>query len=234
MREKWHGMGDSGGYWKTKTGYEGEHHEDLGDGRFLVYQMALDDFPDWADLDAVASATGRDAEEIREDLQSNSPSRRFGAFEDIGHYYGFENFDCDPLILTEKQLEKRLRGPTARQRYQHYSEKPGARSFRKRAEKLLERLDRGQLDRETLRNAPKPVQVLVDQMLEARGSAKVPFEARIQDEKVTLLAHREDSYEMERLVQEHFQDLANKEERTLFVTIVAPHARPWIVAVRPQ
>lgn len=226
-----------GAIWKDGKNVEAEVYQESDDGErpvILVYRFSLDDFPDWADLDDVARFGGQSRKDFERDLRDEDMRARYHAFYMIGQYHGFDNLDSQPLELTEKQLEKRLRGPSARQRYQQRGEKAGDRSWRKRAEKLLVRLDRGQLDNETLRRAPKQVQFLVDQMLEARGSGKVAFEARFAGETVKLFAHNADSYEMERVAREYFQDRANAEERSLFVTLVADHVRPWTIAVRPQ
>jgi len=85
------------------------------------------------------------------------------------------------------------------------------------------------------------VQVLVDEMLEARGSAKVPFEARARNmsgvafgPKEIIFAHSNDFYEVGERVREHFQSQANEEQRRLAVHVKRPGESDWIFGVSPS
>jgi hypothetical protein len=59
------------------------------------------------DLGSVASSAGTTKARLARDLTSADPLRRFWAYYAIGGHYGFDNFDSDPLDLSEKEFEKR-------------------------------------------------------------------------------------------------------------------------------
>lgn len=58
------------------------------------------------DLKGVASSVGSSVEELLEQLTSDNPSTRSGAYEAIGGYHGFMNFDQYPETWTEKKMDK--------------------------------------------------------------------------------------------------------------------------------
>lgn len=107
--------------------------------KFVVYRFPLERFkvvkrsgsnflvndawrPDWPhntasyepwflnDLDDVASSCGRTKADIIKDLVDADPMRRSRAHEDIGGYFGFDNFDHYPRVMTEKKMSAALRG----------------------------------------------------------------------------------------------------------------------------
>lgn len=74
--------------------------------------------PDWGppskyeewfvnDLKDVAQTCGTTVEEMVEELTSDDPVQRSIAYENIGRHHGFENFDSDPLRMSEAKLNKR-------------------------------------------------------------------------------------------------------------------------------
>lgn len=58
------------------------------------------------DLGNVASSVGRSVAEIVGDLCSDDPSRLAHAYEDIGGYHGFDNFDSSPEEWTEHEFSE--------------------------------------------------------------------------------------------------------------------------------
>lgn len=58
-------------------------------------------------LSGVAECTGISVEELIEAFCSDDPIARAFAYEQIGHYHGFENLDNYPLRLTREEAEKR-------------------------------------------------------------------------------------------------------------------------------
>jgi hypothetical protein len=66
------------------------------------------------DLKSVASSAGTTVAKLAKGLCGRNIMDRFNAYYDIGGHDGFDNFDSYPLTMTEKELEKRERGPTAR------------------------------------------------------------------------------------------------------------------------
>lgn len=58
------------------------------------------------DLESVARSVGRTAEEIVDDLCSDDPKRRAHAYDDIGGYHGFMNFDHDPERWSESEFKE--------------------------------------------------------------------------------------------------------------------------------
>jgi hypothetical protein len=69
----------------------------------------LKDYEEWfaSDLAAVAKSVGCDVLELANAFCSSSPQERAGAYEDVGNYHGFANFDSEPLEINEPQLDKR-------------------------------------------------------------------------------------------------------------------------------
>lgn len=58
------------------------------------------------DLKKVANSVGGSVEELIEQLASDNPSTRSGAYESIGGYHGFMNFDQYPETWSEKKMDK--------------------------------------------------------------------------------------------------------------------------------
>lgn len=58
-------------------------------------------------LDAVASYIGSDEEALIEALISDDPKQRAWAYESIGSYHGFMNFDSYPRTWSEEEMDKR-------------------------------------------------------------------------------------------------------------------------------
>lgn len=115
---------------------EMEIADEYGDGKFIVYRIVLDklklvksedktylvpegydksyphpvsEYVEWFDKDLgdIARSSGTSKRELIDALTSSSAKDRAMAYEAIGRYNGFENFDSDPLIITEEQLNKR-------------------------------------------------------------------------------------------------------------------------------
>lgn len=112
---------------------EMEIAEDLENGMFAVFRFPLpqlknerghlvtlnyaDDWPhplpdydEWfaASLAAVARAHGATKKELSDALCSADPYRRAWAYECIGSYHGFENFDSPPRILSKEEVDTLL------------------------------------------------------------------------------------------------------------------------------
>lgn len=75
------------------------------------YPHPLASYEEWfaEDLNRVASSAGVSLDSLIQDLISADVRRRAAAYENIGRYHGFLNFDEQPRILTESQLNKRWR-----------------------------------------------------------------------------------------------------------------------------
>ena len=129
------GMGDIGNIFVRDGEYEAEVYQDYEDDggrtRIQVYRFNLDRltvknrklvnqygheewFSDKKTLTEVAHSAGRSVAALAKAFCSSKPEVRFWAYHDVGGHWGFDNFDSYPLTLTEKELEKRERGPTAR------------------------------------------------------------------------------------------------------------------------
>lgn len=106
--------------------------QDLGDGTFEVSRVCLDrckqvrgylvpasyqddyphplpDYQEWFadDLASVAESHGTTEGALREALCSEKPEDRAFAYECIGGHLGYDNFDSDPLLLNEDELDAR-------------------------------------------------------------------------------------------------------------------------------
>lgn len=125
-----------------------QEYDDDGKTRFQVYRFPLDKLickggevvneyghKEWFsdDLDAVARSTGGTASALAKGFCSNDIMKRFNSYYDVGSHFGFDNLDSDPLNLSELELGKRGRGPTARRLHtRHYGySAPGSRKRRR-------------------------------------------------------------------------------------------------------
>jgi hypothetical protein len=59
------------------------------------------------DLEAVARSMGGSALELAQAFCSADPKVRAGAYDAVGGYHGFDNFDSEPLFINEPELDKR-------------------------------------------------------------------------------------------------------------------------------
>lgn len=59
------------------------------------------------DLSSVADSVGSTREELIDGLTSSDVGGRAWAYESIGGYHGFMNFDGYPLDISEAELEER-------------------------------------------------------------------------------------------------------------------------------
>jgi hypothetical protein len=59
------------------------------------------------DLASAARSAGLSLEEIVDLLVSADPKDLANAYETIGGYHGYDNFDSSPLNLTENKLNQR-------------------------------------------------------------------------------------------------------------------------------
>lgn len=89
--------------------------EDEDAKRFYVYRVCLEmpaasGVPEWFDLASVASTYGTTVEELTTALGSAAPTDRAWAYDCIGGHHGFDNFDGDPLVLTEREFNMRWHG----------------------------------------------------------------------------------------------------------------------------
>lgn len=89
--------------------------------RFKVYRVVLDQLdrrqlPDGSstvdewfgdDLDSVASSAGTTRQALVDDLCSDDPVKRWGAYYSVGSHFGWDNFDSEPLDLSERELQAR-------------------------------------------------------------------------------------------------------------------------------
>lgn len=122
---------DHGGYWillDTTGEYspEGEVLIEQCDHTYLAYRFLLDkcthvngilsdnpyhpDHPAWYadDLRSISSSAGYNhMGELVEDLCSDNPINLAIAYRAIGEYYGYDNLDHDPLVLTRSEARKR-------------------------------------------------------------------------------------------------------------------------------
>lgn len=132
MRRFYKGMGDVGNIYVDDGQYEAEifqEYDDDGRTMFQVYRYPLDKcvlrkgkilssggHEEWFsdDLKSIAQTSGTSVTKLAKALCGRNPVARFWAYYDIGSHHGFDNLDSYPLTLTEKELEKRERGPTAR------------------------------------------------------------------------------------------------------------------------
>lgn len=109
--------------------------EDEGAKRFYVYRVVLDpvkkvgkylvpagyteswthpvhSYNEWyaKDLASVARSCGTTKAKLVAALCSDEPQDRAWAYDCIGGHHGFDNFDSDPLVLTERELNMRWHG----------------------------------------------------------------------------------------------------------------------------
>lgn len=63
----------------------------------------------WADCDRVAATYGLSGKELREDGRSPNPVKRAEVYLLIAGYYGWDELDSYPVVLTEGELAKRWR-----------------------------------------------------------------------------------------------------------------------------
>lgn len=156
------GMGDIGNIYKDGDEYTAEVAQEYDDDRkvrFQVYRFPLEqmslykgmiiphnfhkrsDLPhpigqykEWFsdDLKSVADSQGVSVAKLAKGLCGRNVVDRFWAYHCIGSHHGFDNLDSYPLDLSEKEWEKRERGPTARRvRTQRYGyTRPG--TFKRR------------------------------------------------------------------------------------------------------
>jgi hypothetical protein len=70
---------------------------------------SLSSYEEWfaRDLAEVARSVGADPLELATRFTSKDPKVRASAYVDVGGYHGLDNFDSDPLQLTEPELDKR-------------------------------------------------------------------------------------------------------------------------------
>lgn len=124
------GMGDVGNIYVDDSGeYTAEipqEYDDDGRVMFQVYRFPLDKcvlrkgkvlssagHEEWFSDDLKSIAQTSDTS-VAKGLCGRDPVARFWAYYEIGSHHGFDNLDSYPLTLTEKEWEKRERGPTAR------------------------------------------------------------------------------------------------------------------------
>jgi hypothetical protein len=69
----------------------------------------LADYEAWfaRDLEKIARTVGEEPLNLAKQFTSKDPKIRAGAYNAIGGYHGFANFDDDPLELDEPDLNKR-------------------------------------------------------------------------------------------------------------------------------
>lgn len=114
-----------------------EYEDDKGDTRFVVYRFdlprlkrekddegneyivsekynkswphSLSQYPEWfmKDLSSVGDSVGATREELIEALTSAEVGDRVSAYDAIGGYHGFVNFDSYPLDLSEAEVDER-------------------------------------------------------------------------------------------------------------------------------
>lgn len=128
-------VGDIGNIYTDTTGVYApeaevfQEYDDDGKVMFQVYRVPLEKFnlrkgkivdkygnDEWFsdDLASVAQSSGTSVAKLAKGLCGNNIMARFAAYYDIAGHHGWDNFDSYPRTMTEKELEKRERGPTAR------------------------------------------------------------------------------------------------------------------------
>lgn len=76
--------------------------------RWTIYRVALDqEVPNWGDINDVALTVGSTSRNLRADFLSDDPVRRATAYQDWAGYYGWNNFDDYPLVLTKTEVYRR-------------------------------------------------------------------------------------------------------------------------------
>ncbi|KKL10220.1 hypothetical protein LCGC14_2558000 [marine sediment metagenome] len=76
--------------------------------RWTIYRVVLDpEVPAWGDIEHVAQAMGADPKELAADFASDDPIQRAGAYESWARYYGWHEFDQEPLTLTCAGMNER-------------------------------------------------------------------------------------------------------------------------------
>lgn len=132
MRRLYKGMGDIGNIYVDDGEYSAEvaqEYDDDGRVMFQLYRFPLDKCvlrkgkildahgnEEWFsdDLKSIAQSSSMSVAKLAKALCGRNPVARFWAYYDIGGHFGFDNLDSYPLNLSEKEWEKRERGPTAR------------------------------------------------------------------------------------------------------------------------
>jgi hypothetical protein len=97
--------------------------------RFKVYRIILDQLErkqlpdgdstidDWFDLYSVARSAGVTHESLVDGFSSADPVDRYWAYDAVGRYHGWDNFDQYPLDLSEKELRAREDAQDAKERW---------------------------------------------------------------------------------------------------------------------
>lgn len=67
------------------------------------------EYPVWyaSDLDSVCKTCGCERRELIDSLCGADPMRKAWAYETMASYFGWHEFDCDPLTLTPDEAVKR-------------------------------------------------------------------------------------------------------------------------------
>ena len=130
-----HSLGDLGMVYEDADGASAEVWEQVDDaGVTYVYRFPIpvvtDAVGEWFgdDLNSVAITNGLSVSKLKAALASPDPRKRFWAYHDIASYHGFENFDSDPLVLSNLEFEKRQQKTERKRRYEQfgvYNERPG-------------------------------------------------------------------------------------------------------------
>ena len=70
----------------------------------------IESYKEWFSdsLGAVARSAGGDRQDLVDALCSDDPRERAAAYQDIAGHHGWENFDSEPLDLSEAEFEKRM------------------------------------------------------------------------------------------------------------------------------
>lgn len=71
----------------------------------------LNKYYEWfdGDLEAIGNFVGKTARELQAEFISPDPLVRARAYEDVGRYWGFDNFDSYPLHMSERSFEAWLK-----------------------------------------------------------------------------------------------------------------------------
>lgn len=76
-----------------------------------TWTHAIHQYAPWfqGGIHAVAECLGTTGEELLEALCSNDGKKIAWAYQCLGSFHGFENFDSDPLILKRSEVEERYK-----------------------------------------------------------------------------------------------------------------------------
>lgn len=88
-----------------------------GETRFIIHCFSLDKYTlgmiakawFYEGLQGVANSSGTTKDELVEALRSDNIMDRLWAYENIGGYFGLDNFDSYPLDLSEEEMDERER-----------------------------------------------------------------------------------------------------------------------------